>query len=357
MSTINTASEQQNKTITRNIGYDLIRVISIFMVVIIHSNVAFLNTQQGSFEWIIVMQFTALCYVAVPLFFMLSGALLLDCTEPISIKVLFRKRLSKQFIPFLVWSLIYTLIRIAAQKLPFSLTSFTNLFHEPAYYQFWFMYTLLALYLILPALQAIVCALSRKQVEYILILWFLFSVIFPMVERYFPSFMLSRHSDLVLCEGYVGYFILGYYLKKYHAKFPVVVALLLSLCGFILTATGSFIELYYSIIKGTPYAGYIYRAYLLPNVVLSAIGIFLFFQNKRFTTNSFSYNMLNLGSKYTIGVFYIHMLILVACEYSGLVGNSIIVLLAKIFITFVSSLLIIHIISENSILKKILLGN
>ena len=39
----------------RNIGYDLIRIIAIFMVVAIHSHVAPLAINHGSTEWFVVL--------------------------------------------------------------------------------------------------------------------------------------------------------------------------------------------------------------------------------------------------------------------------------------------------------------
>ena len=56
----------------------------------------------------------------------------------------------------------------------------------------------------------------EKKIEYMLVLWAVFCIVVPIISRYVPSFKLSEHVDLVLCEGYIGYFLLGYYLKKYN---------------------------------------------------------------------------------------------------------------------------------------------
>ena len=69
----------------RNVGYDLIRIIAIFLVVAIHGNVVYLSGKQGTAGWYIVMLFNSMCLVSVPLFFMVSGALLLDTNEIISL--------------------------------------------------------------------------------------------------------------------------------------------------------------------------------------------------------------------------------------------------------------------------------
>lgn len=60
----------------RIIGYDYLRIIATFMVVMIHGSVAFLAGEDTSLH-IVAMEIDALCLLAVPCFFMISGALLL----------------------------------------------------------------------------------------------------------------------------------------------------------------------------------------------------------------------------------------------------------------------------------------
>lgn len=352
-----TDSDSINNITTRhNVGYDIIRTFAIFMVVAIHSNVAYLNNQRGSVGWLVIMQLTAVCVVAVPLFFMISGALLLDCDKPVPVYVLLRKRLPKQAIPFLIWSIIYTVVRILTGKIPFSLASFTNLFHEPAYYQFWFMYTLLAIYLILPALQAVVCTLSRRQFEYILLIWFVFSVVLTTLQRYISDFAISDHVDLILCEGYVGYFLLGCYLKKYHQIVSGRKALAVAFVGFFATGTAAFVEWKYSVLCGAPYEAYVYGAYLLPGVVITSSGLFLFFQNTKWKNYALC-RFFGWGSKLSLGVYYVHMLVLTAVEIVGFQGdNSALITVAKTLVIYVFSVLASIVISQIPHIKTLLMG-
>ena len=333
----------------------MIRIFAILMVVVIHSNVAFLLKNQGSAAWIFVMEVTALCLVAVPLFFMISGALLLDCNSVISIYNLFHKRLPKQAIPFVFWSLIYVIARIAMGKLPLSIRSFIQLLYEPAYYQFWFMYALLAMYLLLPALQAVVLHLNQKQTEYILIIWLIFSVIIPGAEYFVPGFKISSHVDLILCEGYVGYFLLGYYLKKYRKNCGTRKALFVAVTGIIVTGAAAWGEWFHSVMTGTAFSGYIYQAYLLPGVVIAATGVFLLFQNIKYQGSKS--RIVAETSKLSIGVFYIHMLVLTAVEYAGITGSdSVIILAVKIIIVYLISTVCAFFVSKVPYLKGLLMG-
>ncbi len=341
----------------RKLGYDLVRIISILMVVAIHSNVAYLSGVQGTTGWYLVMLLTSVCLVSVPLFFMVSGALLLDTEEVISLKPLFFKRILKQAIPFLVWSVIYIMVGIFTNRISFSLSSFTNLLGKPAYYQFWFMYSLLAIYLLLPILQALVIKLEKKHLEYALILWLIFSTLFPALHRFIPAIKLSEHADLVVCEGYIGFFILGYYLKKYHTEISSKKALLLGLVGLLLTCLFAVLEYVVSAKNGTIYIGYFYKTYLTPFVVLAVVGLFLFFQNAKYTDKEKPIKLLNTGSNLSIGVFYVHMLVLTLLEYLGFTGEAnVIILIAKTLSVYLVSLIISYMLSKIPFVKKILLG-
>lgn len=345
----------EEKKQTRNNGYDLIRIISIFLVTVIHANVEYLGKNQGSVGWYFVMLFTSVCLIAVPLFFMISGALLLNSDKIISFKDLFFKRILKQAVPFLIWSFIYIIVRIITGKLDFSLATFTNLLSQPAYYQFWFMYTLLAIYLLLPILQAIVIKLEKKQIEYILILWLVFSVVFPVLQRYVPALTISEHTDLILCEGYIGYFFLGYYLKKYQEDISSIKSLIFLLIGVIGTGVLSVIE--WQCAKTNNYQGYFYQAYLTPFVALAAMGAFLLFSKIRIEKNQKLSDFLKTGGELSLGIYYLHMLVLTGLEYIGLLGDSNIFLLGmKVILIYLISGLVAFIISKIPYIRFILMG-
>lgn len=345
------------KNSCRVIGYDLVRTIAIFMVVAIHSNVIYLESNQGNIGWIIVMEMTALCLMSVPLFFMISGALLLDCNQEVGICELFSKRLPKQFIPFILWSLIYVFSRIAMGRVPLSIQPFIKLLYEPAYYQFWFMYTLLGIYLLLPILQVLVRYLNQKQMEYMLIIWFIFSVVIPGISYFVKEFRISEHIDLVLCEGYIGYFLLGFYLKKYRKNVTIRLSLFLSGLGIFITGVAAYLEWLFCVNFEKKYFGYVYQVYLLPGVVITVIGIFLICQKMDIShSNIFSKAIIKM-SELSIGVFYVHMLILIVLERIGLSGEkSIFILTMKTVLIYVMSLLVSYIISGLSVLRSALLG-
>ena len=341
----------------RNYGYDILRVIAISMVVAIHANAAYLwQKPAGSLGALLTLQITALCVSSVPVFFMLSGALLLDVPETVSLKDLFRKRLRKQFIPFALWSVIYTVVRIITGKIPLSFTSFLDLFNEPAYSQFWFMYTLLGIYLILPFLQILVNKLTQNRFRYLLILWFVFSILIPLLSHYTP-FRLSNHVDLVLSEGYIGYFLLGFYLKKYRSETSGTAGLLLFAAGTVITGITVWIEWLNTNVENAVRVGNTYGNYLLPGAVLSAIGLFLFFQNNKTPSSNKTKAVISELSLLTMGVFYIHMLVLTALDFFGLIKSNVFWMnVCKCVMIIVISFCVSFLISKIPIINTLLLG-
>jgi surface polysaccharide O-acyltransferase-like enzyme len=219
------------------------------------------------------------------------------------------------------------------------------------------MYTLLAIYLLLPIIQTLIKNCDKKKIEYILALWFVFSIAIPLLSRYVPGFKISDHVGLVLCEGYVGYFILGHYLKKYKGDVKPSRGVLMWLGGAVGTGVCAAVELLYSKNTGEVYTGFVYQAYLTPFVVLSCCGLFIFFGNQRFRLKGKVAALITGVSALSVGVYYIHMIVLTFLEEVGFVGESnILVLEAKIIATYLVSLVGAFIISKIPVVRKILLG-
>ena len=78
----------QNQTSTRDIYIDFLRIIAMFMVLFIHTNnrgYAMCVDAIGDPLFPFYLFCSAACKIAVPLFLMISGALLLKKDEPISV--------------------------------------------------------------------------------------------------------------------------------------------------------------------------------------------------------------------------------------------------------------------------------
>jgi surface polysaccharide O-acyltransferase-like enzyme len=211
---------------------DVVRVLSMLAVVFLHSAARSLRAGYGSSVWHFVNVLTSLMSAAVPLFFMLSGALLLSSPHTLSVGYTLRKRVPRLLVPFLVWSVLavayYFAIEWRATGTPDWAGAIDKLKHlpsQPTAIALWFMYALIPLYILSPLIKRLVDSLSREAAIYLMALWVFFSCILPTVASFAPQslrpiFTLDSRYDLSVMAGYAGYFVAGYYLMRLRRPVP-----------------------------------------------------------------------------------------------------------------------------------------
>lgn len=189
---------------------DILRIIACLMIVTMHAPLP-----GSASNGLLLSSLSYLTAPGVGLFFMISGALLLPVeTET---RIFLQKRFSKIAVPTLIWSLTYLGIAIGTNKEPFSWKALFSIpFSAQGNPTFWFLYTLMGLYLLAPILSHWLKAASRRELEFYLLLWGI-SLCYPLL-RLFLGINTSTTGILYYFTGYIGYFVLGYYLKKYPVR-------------------------------------------------------------------------------------------------------------------------------------------
>lgn len=190
----------------RTIYLDVVRVVACMMVIVMHAPISGADAEGHGPFLVLNSYFTTPC---VPLFFMVSGALLLPCKEGTSAILYLRRRLGKIVGPTVCFSLLYLVNSSSSVDWIISLLSMP--FSVQGHGVLWFMYTLAGLYLLVPILSSWVRKASRRELEFYLFLWFV-TLLYP----YFSLFLgvnASETGALYYFTGYVGYFLLGYYLN------------------------------------------------------------------------------------------------------------------------------------------------
>ena len=194
----------------RDVSFDFLRVLACLMVVVMHAQP---STSQESSLW---LSFSS--YATVPcigLFFMISGALRL--TRPITDYGAYFKGIFRRIVvPVLCWNVVFGFI--GALQNNASWTDVTT-------YQFllrlnnptlWFIFPLLGLYLLTPILQPWLQTSSQRQQRGYLILW-LCTLCLPWVKSVL-SIEEGAGSIFYYFSGYVGYYLLGYYLHQHSSQ-------------------------------------------------------------------------------------------------------------------------------------------
>ena len=136
----------------RNYYFDYLRAISILMVVAIH---CFNNDCHN--EWLYFVRNTLNC--AVPLFLAISGFFLgkKDLSSKCKVSHFLKKQVPKVYIPMLVWSLPFLLIKIYASK---SLAEPLVLFFVGGFGVFYFIALILQYYCMLPLINKVLSGIG-----------------------------------------------------------------------------------------------------------------------------------------------------------------------------------------------------
>lgn len=167
---------QEKAVKERKYYLELLRVIAILLVMYNHSP-AFMSFQnQSGVEYGISVFLSMLCKAAAPVFFMISGALLLGKDE--SIGTVFRKRVLKIFLALILFSFLYYLKLVLKGEMTFSLLFFFNLILKlPIFIPYWYMYAYLAFLVLLPLLRPIARHMTKEITLYLIALQIIFGVL------------------------------------------------------------------------------------------------------------------------------------------------------------------------------------
>jgi len=289
----------------------VVRTFALFVIVTLH--VAFpliyLYNSIGYADWWIANNFYILGKIGSPLFTMVSGLLLLNPTKEQTIPIFFKKRLVKVLIPFLAWSTIYLLWRIFLRDESFTPKEILVLFVQgPVYYHLWFIQMILGLYLATPILRIYIRHADHKNLTYFLVIWLVTVSVLPVVKR-FLGFEIG--IDVVITTGFVGFFVLGYYLRNVTLMpgqmMPTLLIIVVALC-FTQYATHAFT------VKNEGLYDNFFVLNDSLNLIIVAVGLFLFFKSLDYELLFQKIPLLQKIVLYvstcSLGVYFVHVLII-----------------------------------------------
>jgi len=187
---------------------DFLRFIAVIAVIAIHvlGPFRYLYGDIPDTEWLAAMGINSVTRWAVPVFMMISGALLLSTQRPFDCEHYLNKRLAKVVIPFVGWSLIYAVVTgftADGWSASATLQVIQDSPNDPTWYHLWFFYDFIPLYFVIPFLIPLLKKLPPQLTQLLLVV---FAVMFLMKWLKVESFLLE---NLVL---YTGYLVIGWYL-------------------------------------------------------------------------------------------------------------------------------------------------
>ncbi len=190
-----------------------LNVVSALSVVGLHMNGCFWQFSRERW-WFTANIIESVLYFAVPVFFMLTGATLLDYAKRYDTKTFFVRRLKKTVLPFIFWSLTALLFRMYFfENISWSVvsigyiidgvlnTKFNNLY--------WFFPPLFSLYFSIPLFAYIRDDSKIAVLKYLVGVCFLINSLIPFL---LIVFKIKIHMPVVVVvgSGYLFYLISGY---------------------------------------------------------------------------------------------------------------------------------------------------
>jgi len=141
------------------VNYDAIRLFAVVAIVVLHTAAnGVTRLALGSPDWWLANLLDSAARAGVPLFLMLTGALLLNRpAEPAA--QFYRRRFHKLGLPLLLWSgfyLIWSALKAKVKQQPYQLDQALDaLLAGTPYFHLWFIFMLAGVYLVLPWLRLI----------------------------------------------------------------------------------------------------------------------------------------------------------------------------------------------------------
>ena len=168
----------------RTLCFEAMRIVAAFFVIFNHTGDAgyklFASCAPGSLRYWAYMAISVFCKFAVPLFFMISGALMLGRDEPI--RALWKRRIPRILAALAAVSLAHMLLG-ALTSGNFSIAGyFTALYSDGAHGSLWYLYVYLVYLVALPFLRAMVKSLNREHYLYLIAIALIYSGLRPMAE-------------------------------------------------------------------------------------------------------------------------------------------------------------------------------
>lgn len=204
----------------KQLDIELMRILAAFFVIFNHTgnNGYFLFSlyPMQSFPFWIYLFLSIFCTFSVPLFFMITGALMLN-REPEPLKDLWEHRVLKMVRILLFWSLLYYFASVCRGTQKFGVKEFAAVFYDSSWnYSFWYLYAYIPLLISLPLLQKFAKGLSNKDYIYMIALFFTFSSLLPTMQYLLWQDQHNLNENFRLgwiCTGTLFYPCLGYFLQ------------------------------------------------------------------------------------------------------------------------------------------------
>ncbi len=255
-------------SLSRAKDIDLIKAIAIICVVFIHVGGIFYAFPVNSFEWNVTLFYGSIVRAGVPLFLMCSGALLLNPEKKLDIKRLYTHNIPRILAAMFFWGMAYKVWHMifgAGITVSGLIQALKELLVFNQEFHFYYLHIILLVYVFLPVTRCFVASAPKRLVEYALVIWFAFGILYPTVNSFWPFTLLSGMTPQYLINmtyASIGYGVFGWYLKKYPISVKISAAA--AILGFLTVFFGTyFLSLRYMYLNELFFSGMTVGTFML----------------------------------------------------------------------------------------------
>lgn len=339
--------------------FDLLNIFACFAVVALHVNGA-VHTFAKTRNWVSCMFIEALFYFAVPVFFMLTGATLMNYRKRYDTGAFFKKRIFKTFVPFMIWSIIgicwsifYTKgMKISDINTPAKFISAVINCKGMGIY--WFFPALFSVYLTIPLFSLVDedKRIGKKGIfTYLILVYIVLNVLLPFVCR-LTGIQWNSALNAVSCGGYVVWFLIGYLLANtdINKKFRILI--------YILGLIGFFMYFYLTVQNSFKTGRFdkTYAGYMNIPAIFMGTAVFVFFKYGKWNfidKHEKAVRFVRNLSSASFGVYLIHYYLKdFSIRHFGIDPRNTLYRIVGTFIIYGLSVIIVRVIQKIPVIRK-----
>ena len=295
----------------KKLHIEFLRIIAAFFVIFNHTGgmgfELYALYPVGSIQYCIMLFLSVACKVAVPLFLMISGGLLLS--KKLSLKEIWLVRIPRIAVVLVITSFLYYLFSIKDNFSSFDFFIFMKRLYTNGHStHLWYLYAYIAFLMCQPILYFLAKNFSKTHFLYLIILYVIFSMIPIVDEKILKVSITSKINPSFLWDDILLFPLIGYYLE-HHLNMEAIsarhkIAALLS--GFAVWVLACLLTHMHFRAQGDTTQSYHSLLVLIPSIAIYVVTKDFFF--KRSVGNLLEKAIILTGTA-TFGVYLMHLLV------------------------------------------------
>lgn len=322
----------------REYWIDAVRSFACLCVITTHAPIP--NSLGGGEMFVSAFNYYSVAGASI-LFFMISGSLVLYKEKPIIPFI--RKRITRIVFPMVFWTIITLSIDCILGNISLGTLGrrICMIPFSPQVGTYWFIYVIFGIYLVTPILASWLNRCTKRDVEFYLLIWGV-TLLLPYLtwlKKDFSILINYNHGYLYYFYGYLGFAVLGFYLrryvniKEYHLSHYILSIILILLPVLLLNTT--FIP--HDIVHNR----------MSINIVFLAICYFIIIKHIKFSRRAslICYNF----AQHSFGIYLVQILVMRKCLWPLLTPLNLhyaIQIPLVVLLTAFFSYLLVHLISK-----------